>query len=50
VEWIQSEKYPWYGRKWWALTSYFGMRALLGHGNVGCLQDHIESTLFRLQR
>jgi hypothetical protein len=51
VEWIQSEQYPWYWRKWWALSSFviltcklswvMGMLAVSIANFVICFQDHL---------
>jgi len=59
VEWIQSEQYPWYRRKWWALSSFgistsklswhVGMLVVSVTNFVICFQDHVESTMFHLQ-
>jgi hypothetical protein len=59
VEWIQSEQYPWYWRRWWTLPSFVTLTCELSWvvrmstvsiaNFVACFQDHTESTMFRLQ-
>jgi len=58
VEWIQSEQYPWYQKKWWALskfvTSTCELPWVVGNSAVCtakfvCFRDHIKSTMFHIQ-
>jgi hypothetical protein len=49
VEWIQIQRYQWYRRKWWALSSFVswivGMSAVSIAHSVVCFCDHNESTM-----
>jgi hypothetical protein len=59
VEWIQNEQYPWYRRKWWAVSSsviskcklswVVGMSAVSVAKFVIFLGDHIESNMSHVQ-
>jgi len=59
LEWTESEQYPQYQRKWWALSSFvissrelswvIVMLAVSTANIVICFQDHIESTMFHSQ-
>jgi hypothetical protein len=58
VEWIKSEQYPWYQRKWWALSSFViltcnlsyvvGMLAVSISNFVVSFWNHTERAMFNL--